>query len=236
MFLDHLGLASGGALLDLACGTGNYTAAFARAGLAVTGLDRSSLMIAQAQSKAPRLVLCQGDARQLPFRTDAFDGVACCLAVHHFADIAAPFREAFRVLRRGRLVIFTATPRQMTGYWLNEYFPRMMQGASAVMPDFARLRDALEDAGFSVTAYVPWFVPDDLRDHFMYSGKHRPELYLEERYRAGSSGFRLFGDPYEIANGAERLTRDIADGRIGKVIDGYQNDDGDYGWVLAEKR
>jgi SAM-dependent methyltransferase len=210
--------------------------AFAQAGVAVTGLDRSSVMLAQAQSKAPGLALCQADAGQLPFRTDAFDGVACCLAVHHFPDLATPFREAFQVLRRGRFVIFTATPQQMRGYWLNEYFPRTMQRSGSVMPEYARLRDALEGAGFRVATYVPWFVPDDLRDNFMYSGKHRPELYLEERYRAGSSGFRLFGEPDEIAAGVERLARDIADGRIGKVIASYENDDGDYGWIVAEKR
>lgn len=193
-------------------------------------------MLAQAQSKARDLAFCQGDARQLPFRTGAFDGIACCLAVHHFAEIDAPFREAFRVLSRGRLVIFTATPRQMKGYWLNEYFPRMMKGAGAVMPDFERLRDALDGAGFRVGEYVPWFIPHDLHDHFLYSGKHRPELYLEERYRAASSGFRLFGDAAETADGVMRLAPDIADGRIEKVIEGYANDDGDYGWVVAEKR
>jgi SAM-dependent methyltransferase len=204
--------------------------------LAVTGLDRSSVMLAQARAKASDLALCQGDARQLPFRTGCFDGIACCLAIHHFPELAAPFGEVFRVLRRGRFVIFTATPEQMTGYWLNEYFPRMMQGAGAVLPGFARLRDALEGAGFQVSDYVPWFIPDDLRDHFMYSGKHRPELYLEERYRAGSSGFRLFGDVDEIAEGVERLARDIAEGRIGDIVKRYENLRGDYGWVIAEKR
>jgi SAM-dependent methyltransferase len=193
-------------------------------------------MLARARSKAPDSTFCQGDAGQLPFRAGTFDGIACCLAVHHFSELAAPFREAFRVLRQGRFVIFTATPRQMTGYWLNEYFPRMMKDAGAVMPDFDRLRDALDAAGFTVDAYLPWFIPDDLRDHFLYSGKHRPELYLEERYRAGSSGFRLFGMPEEIADGVKRLARDIAGGRIGQIIEGYENDGGDYGWVIARRR
>jgi len=124
----------------------------------------------------------------------------------------------------------------MAGYWLNEYFPRMMRGAQAVMPDVEQLRDALGTARSRVANYVPWFIPENLRDHFLYSGKHRPELYLEERYRAGSSGFRRFGDADETSDGVKRLARDIAEDRIGKIMAGHENDDGNYGWVLADKR
>jgi hypothetical protein len=58
---------------------------------------------------------------------------------------------------------------------------------------------------------------------------------LDERYRAASSGFRLHGDPDEIATGSARLARDIANGRVDDVIRAYANDRGDYGWVVAEK-
>lgn len=233
-FLDHLKLPTGGRLLDLACGSGNYTTAFAHAGVDVTGLDRSALMLKAARAKTA-IPLLQGDAARLPFKDAAFDGVSCCLAIHHFPEIAAPFGEVFRVLTRGRFVLFTSTPEQMDGYWLHEYFPTMMRRASDVMPDFDRVKSALEAAGFRVQSYEPWWVPDDLQDHFMYSGKRHPQFYLDERYRAGSSGFRLHSQPAELADGLKRLEADIASGRIEDVIRVYDNDKGDYGWVVAEK-
>lgn len=233
-FLDYLKLPAGGRLLDLACGSGNYTAAFARSDVDVTGLDRSALMLTAARTKTG-VPLLQGDATRLPFTDAAFDAVSCCLAIHHFPEIAAPFREVFRVLKRGRFVLFTSTPEQMDGYWLHEYFPTMVRRASDVMPDFDRTKSALEAAGFRVQPYVPWWVPDDLQDHFMYSGKRHPQFYLDERYRAGSSGFRLYSQPAELANGLVRLEADIASGRIDEVIRAYDNETGDYGWVVAEK-
>lgn len=49
---DVLGLAPGSAILDLACGTGRHSIELARRGHAVTGLDISAGMLAQAQAKA----------------------------------------------------------------------------------------------------------------------------------------------------------------------------------------
>ncbi|MGP4078513.1 class I SAM-dependent methyltransferase [Pseudalkalibacillus sp. R45] len=48
------------------------------------------------------------DAGKLSFKNNAFDGIACTLSIHHFNNLIAPFHEAFRVLEKGRLVIFTS--------------------------------------------------------------------------------------------------------------------------------
>jgi ubiquinone/menaquinone biosynthesis C-methylase UbiE len=235
-FLARLKLSRGAHLLDLACGTGNYTRSFADADLKVTGIDRSGLMLTSARVKSPTMAFCLGDTSALPFADRFFDGAVCCLAIHHFAELVGPFQEVFRVLRQGRFVLFTSTPEQTAGYWLKEYFPNMIAGSAAIMPPFADIKSALEHAGFGVAPYEPWEVPTDLQDHFMYSGKHRPELYLQAKYRDASSGFRLFSEPDELAGGLSALEKDISTGEIAEIVKRHAHALGDYGYVIAEKQ
>jgi len=220
--------------LDLACGTGNYTAMLSQKGIALVGLDRAASMLQAARAKAPQVPWCQGDALALPFADDAFQGAVCSLAIHHFPDKAAAFAEVRRVLVRGRFVIFTATPEQESGYWLNHYFPEMIARSGRIMPSLATLRGDLAAAGFRFLAYEPWDVPPDPVDLMLYAGKHRPALYLDAEFRRGTSGFAKFCEPGELRDGLQHLEADIASGRIDEVVAGYAHNRGDYGFAVAE--
>lgn len=76
-FLVSAGLR--GRVLDLCCGWGRHLIAFEELGLDVAGLDYSADLLARLAAHpdgrrvAPRVV--RGDARRVPFRDDAFDGV-----------------------------------------------------------------------------------------------------------------------------------------------------------------
>lgn len=84
--LDLLRLPAGAAILDVGCGTGRHAVALARRGFAVTGLDLSAGMLAQAEAAARaagvRLELVKADATRfsLPARFDA----AICLCEGSF--------------------------------------------------------------------------------------------------------------------------------------------------------
>src|SRR4051794_1755443 len=109
--LHHLRPRPGGVHLDVACGTGNYTAALADAGVGgMLGLDRSAAMIRRAATKGASAVRwCVADAAALPLPDGRADGAVCTLAVHHFAALGRACREVGRVLRPGgRFVVFTA--------------------------------------------------------------------------------------------------------------------------------
>ncbi len=231
--LALLNVAPSAPCLDVACGSGNYTLALANAGLRMTGVDLSQHMISQARQKAPQLPWHLGDAAALPFADGSFAGATCTLAIHHFADRRAAFCEIHRVLRAGRLVILTSSHEQIRGYWLNHYFPKALELSLHQMPDLPEVSDLLQAAGFSSISTEAYAVRPDLKDFFLQSGKHRPEIYLDPRVRAGISTFALFAEPTEVDIGCRRLADDIASGRISEVIASYQNPHGDYLFMVA---
>ena len=119
--------------LDVACGTGDLTRAFARAGSrSVTGCDFAHEMLtraAQASGDAPRWV--EADALRLPFLDASFSLVSCAFGVRNFVDLDAGLTEMHRVLKPGgRVVILEfARPKSLfirAGYefYANRIMPR----------------------------------------------------------------------------------------------------------------
>ena len=117
-----LGLAPGDGVLDVACGPGNFSRAFARtvgdSGL-VVGIDASETMLRRGaeelrRSKVGNLVLVRGDATRLPFVDDSFDAVCCFAALHLFDDPLGGLDEMTRVLTPGgRIALMTSVQRQL---------------------------------------------------------------------------------------------------------------------------
>ena len=103
--LDTLGVAGAGQrVLDLACGPGRHTAALARRGARVVGLDLSRvLLLAAREAGADRLV--RADMRSLPFRDAAFDAVLNLFTSFGYftedVEHETVLREVARALRPG---------------------------------------------------------------------------------------------------------------------------------------
>ena len=118
-----LGLSEGHAVLDVACGPGNFTRSFGRAvgssGLAV-GIDTSTTMLERGvrdteQDGPTNVCLVRGDATSLPFADGGFDGVCCFAALHLFADPFAALTDMARVLAPGgRIALMTSVRREVT--------------------------------------------------------------------------------------------------------------------------
>ncbi len=222
--------------LDLACGTGNYTAALAAHGGRWRGIDLSVKMLAEARVKHPTTPLALANTAALPFSAATFDGVLCTLAIHHFADLDAAFAEVHRVLvAGGRFVLLTSTPEQMHQYWLSHYFPQAIERSAVQMPALDVVRAALDTAGFVSCITEPYSIREDLQDFFLYSGKHRPEIYLDPGVRRGISTFASLADPVEVENGLSRLAADIDSGTIDRVRERFEHEGGDYLFVAAGK-
>ena len=233
--IDHLHPEPTQTYLDIACGTGNYTAAVAQTGIGVYGIDQSSRMIAAARQKSHAATWHIGNVEALPFRDGAFSGAMCTLAIHHFKALQPVFQEAFRVLAQGRFVLCTSTAEQMRDYWLNAYFPVAMARSIVQMPGLEAIVQALRQSGFASIHTVPYEVQSDLQDFFLYSGKHRPEMYLDSHVRAGISTFAALANASEVEAGCQKLSQDIASGQFAEVMARYRHRQGDYLFVVGEK-
>lgn len=223
-------------ILDIGCGTGNYTLALANKGLSLYGVDPSEKMLAIARARDQRVTWATGSAEGIPAEDDQFDGAYGTLTLHHWTDLRAAFAELRRVLKPGsRLVFFTATPAQMEGYWLNHYFPVMLEQSIGQMPTAEAVGAAVLAAGFKQIAAEPFFIPADLQDHFLYTGKHRPGLYFDADIRNGISSFSALANREEVETGLARLSADLASGHFTAIKNRYCNDRGDYLFLAFEK-
>ena len=233
---SHLNLSFDGTYVDVACGTGNYTTLLASRGGRWIGIDCSSQMLLAARDKTTTVTWCLGDASQLPLRTGMAAGAVCGQAIHHFPDLHAAFAEVARVTAHGRFVIFTSTREQLRGYWLNHYFPDAMMLSMKQTPSLCDIESTLKSVGFRDVSAEPFEAPQDITDLFLYAGKHRPALYLQEEIRRNISTFRTYADASEVATGVTQLSSDIASGQIERIMGQYAHTGGDYLFVTATGR
>ena len=232
--VELLGASPGAPVLDVACGTANYTSALSDRGLVMVGVDLSWGMLAQARAKRVDCPLVLSDGAALPFADSAYAHALTTLAIHHMADLEPVFADVRRVLaKRARYVIFSALPEQAEAYWLASYFPTMMAAARRVFPTRETVEHALSAAGFRLVGFETWDVPSDLSDLFLYAGKDRPELYFDPGFRNGISVFREHRGP-EIEEGLAKLRADLESGRWREIRASADRGLGDYCFFVAQ--
>lgn len=182
--LSLLDLKQPARILDLACGTGITTAAFAEEGHDVTGLDCTPAMLAYARALARRgghqVRWTLGDIRALPFLRESFDAVLLRDVV--FGIFASPaedmlaMREMARVLALGGKCLFEVYNKEFARYHgiENTYaydagtdrFTVAQHAEGASVPSikvYARQEwhDMFAQAGLELTAESGWSLPGD---------------------------------------------------------------------------
>ncbi|HEX9979001.1 MAG TPA: class I SAM-dependent methyltransferase [Flavobacterium sp.] len=223
--------------LDLGCGTGNYTSVLADNGLKFIGIDPSEKMLAEAKARNQNVTWLKGTAEHIPMDDKVVDGIIATLSIHHWSNIKKAFGEISRVLSdKGKLVLFTSTPEQMKGYWLNHYFPKMLHSSIVQMPSIDVIREATEEAGLIISGIEKYFIHDDLQDCFLYVGKNRPECYFDDQIRHGISSFSSLANSEEVKEGLAKLRNDIDNRAFEKIKNEYENILGDYLFITIEKK
>ncbi len=125
-------------ILDIACGTGDYSIAIARRAhpdTVVTGVDLTEAMLQVMRSKvekaglAGRIVAEQGNTEALRFADNRFDRATIAFGIRNFEHREQALREILRVLKPGgRLVILElSVPANPLLRWCyNLYFTRLL--------------------------------------------------------------------------------------------------------------
>ncbi len=223
--------------LDIGCGTGNYTCVLAEKGLNFIGVEPSEKMLSEAKSKNQNIKWLNGTAEQIPAGDKTFDGIIATLTIHHWTDIKKAFIELNRVLAdNGRIILFTSTPEQMKGYWLNHYFPKMLYSSIVQMPSLDKIRNAANEAKLKISGIEKYFIKDDLKDCFLYVGKNNPERYFDEQIRHGISSFSSLANIDEVKQGLTKLRKEIDNNEFEQIKKQYDNDLGDYLFITIDKK
>jgi ubiquinone/menaquinone biosynthesis C-methylase UbiE len=150
-----LSLSPGDGVLDVACGTGNFSRDFARSvgptGL-VVGIDVSETMLTRAVQDTRRAGLSntayvRGDAQELAFLDASFDAVCCFAAFHLFADPMRALDRMTDVLTPGgRIAIFTTARHRTMPVRTTESLLAIRSGARLF--EVREVVDALEVRGY----------------------------------------------------------------------------------------
>jgi len=115
--LEMLDIGAGDRVLDVACGPGNFTRAFADAAGpdgVVVGLDASRTMLAQAVRERPGdgVEYVRASATDLPFRDASFDAVCCFAALYLIEEPLTAVAEIARVVAPGgRIALLSSVAR-----------------------------------------------------------------------------------------------------------------------------
>jgi SAM-dependent methyltransferase len=151
-----LSLSPGDGVLDVGCGTGNFTRDFARSvgpgGLAV-GIDLSETMLARAVEDTrgaglEQVAYVRGNAQDLPFRAQSFDAVCCFAALNLFAEPDRALDSMTRVLTPGgRIALFTSARGRSAPLRTLESLLQKRSGAHMFERD--ELTDGLRERGYT---------------------------------------------------------------------------------------
>tara|TARA_R110001592_G_scaffold321252_1_gene599729 strand:+ start:326 stop:1138 length:813 start_codon:yes stop_codon:yes gene_type:complete len=234
--IHHLKPTKSGKYLDIGCGTGNYTNELQKNGFQFIGIDPSEKMLEKAKLKNTEINWKIGSAENTELPKNYVEGIIGFLTIHHWTDLKNGFSELYRVLKpHGRIVIFTSTPKQMNGYWLNHYFPKMLSDSITQMPTLGSVETAMKDCGIELVGTEKYFIKPNLKDQFLYCGKQNPELYFDAQIRNGISSFSSLANQAEVKKGLSKLRNDIESGKIKNIIKSYENDFGDYLYIIGKK-
>lgn len=153
----------GGTLLEVGSGRAGLTLLLAQRfpGVRIVALEYDPELVDKArqllerkprwalQAHVEQIELRRGDATQLPFPDETFDGVLACLVLHHIAHWEAAVREIGRVLKPGGDFVVEELLRRFFAFWgpVTRLFP-----PEALIEEHA-LYQHLQSAGFDVVSY-----------------------------------------------------------------------------------
>jgi ubiquinone/menaquinone biosynthesis C-methylase UbiE len=127
-------------ILDIGCGTGNYTDLFQKVTQAkhyrVHGIEPSEGMISKARQKNSQVSFKRATAEDIPFEADFFDFVYMTDVIHHIPDIRKMFAEIHRILKpQGKVCIATQSHQQIEKRPIAQFFPGTVRVDQERYPD-----------------------------------------------------------------------------------------------------
>lgn len=174
-------LTSASHVLDVGCGTGNYTVAIEKAlGCSCWGIEPSEQMLAKARERTQSAQFKLGKAESLDYSDESFNLVFSVDVIHHVVDRAAHYREAYRVLKKGGKVCTVTDSEDIIRRRqpLSVYFPESVKVELQRYPKMSDLKAMMVDAGFTDLQEPVAEFPYNLTDIQIYRDKAFSSLHL----------------------------------------------------------
>lgn len=139
--------------LDVGCGTGAVLKELPARDVVPVGVDMSPLALGFCRQRGLRRLL-KGDGTALPLQNEVLDGVIGLDVFEHITDDMGAFREAYRVLRPGQILVLSVPAFR----WLwGPHDVALHHRRRYTRPE---LRKKLEETGFEIvrTSYSVFFL------------------------------------------------------------------------------
>jgi ubiquinone/menaquinone biosynthesis C-methylase UbiE len=196
-------------ILDIGCGTGNYTNLLQKVTQAnhhqVYGIEPSEGMIIKARKKNSHIIFQQATADDIPSEDNFFDFVFMTDVIHHIPDIHKMFSEIHRILKpQGKVCIVTQSHQQIEVRPIVQFFPGTVRVDKERYPD---INEIIAAAQFECLIY--------LKQEILFEGE-AVELgadYLELVRKKGYSMLHLLTE-HEYQTGLNNLEKAVQNGLI----------------------
>jgi ubiquinone/menaquinone biosynthesis C-methylase UbiE len=202
VFIDHFlqGLSPEDNLkiLDIGCGTGNYTDLFQRVTQAkhyqIYGIEPSEGMISKAREKNSHILFKQATAENIPFEGKFFDFAFMTDVIHHIPDICKMFAEIYRILKPGgKVCIATQSHPQIAKRPIAQFFPGTVRVDQERYPDIDQIIAAAQSGRLTYLKQEILFEGDTVELDATYlelvrkKGYSMLHLLTEQEYQIGLS-------------------------------------------------
>ena len=160
-FIQHGDITAGKKVLEIGCGTGEFTKRITQTGADITAIDISPDLLEIARKTIPNVTVRfhVQNVEKLDFKDGSFDVVIGSSILHHL-NLNLAIKEVYRVLKRGGGIVFTEPNMFNPQIWLERNIPiiRKLTNNSPDETAFIRwvLKKELMNLGFKNVSIRPF--------------------------------------------------------------------------------
>lgn len=152
--LKLMGSYHGKKILEIGCGVGGIISRLDPAENELVGIDISSFALNIAREKHSQITFVCGNAEQLPFKKESFDGVLFPNVIEHLLLPLEALREIYRILKENGVFIISTPNRLQLGNRIRIIMRRQLTKRDEIehIREFSlrELAALLNEAGFDI--------------------------------------------------------------------------------------
>lgn len=170
-------------VLDLGCGTGEYTILLEQMGFMVTGVDISKAMLGVVKSKqrksrrSTRIQLIRAEGSRLPFKEEIFEVVVCISVLDLIPVYKKLLKEISRLLKdQGKLILCIDSLWSPSRIWTGVRDLVRRRNKSKRVPEglhYKHLTKSMKTEGFIIEKFLGDFLMGQVLTPFLFDPQRK---------------------------------------------------------------